>query len=290
VRWVQASAAEFEVLMRREDRRATAFAMVVLGLAVLLPLVLSANSDVWHNTLFFNCGLLAHEVGHRVAMHRHRQRRPWLFFATLFGARHPVHAPGASRAEIFWLHAMPSLSGVLLGGLLLVLAPAIYPLPELLWFALGLVVFSFLSLLPLPLADGGRILDLVFLPRQPLLSCRIQIGALVLVTLVTVLVVMVIAGLVAVPLVMASVHAHRVARARAHRLTTGCVTIDPAGALRAVDEAGFGRLSFRRRCRMAAELLSDPTSPPLMPASTVVLAIVYLGTLVAGAALFGCAG
>ena len=152
--------------MRREDRRATALAMVVLGLAVLLPLVLSANSEAWYKALFFDCGLLAHEVGHRVAMHRHGQRRPWLFFATLFGARHPVHAPGASRVEIFWLHAMPSLWGVLFGGLLLVLVSAIYWLPELLWFALGLVVFSFLALLPLPLADGGRILRSCVLPTS----------------------------------------------------------------------------------------------------------------------------
>jgi len=287
VGWVQASAAEFEVLMRREDRRATAFAMAVLGFAVLLPLVLSANSEAWHNALFFNCGLLAHEVGHRVAMHRHGQRRPWLFLATLFGARHPVHPPGASRAEMFWLHAMPSLLGVPLGGLLLVLAPVIYWRPELQWFALGLVVFSFLSLLPLPLADGGRILDLVFFPRAPLLSYRIQIGALGLVTLVTVLLVMVIGGLVAVPLVVASVNSHRVARARAHRLNTGCATNDPAEALSVVDDAGFGRLSFRKRCRMAAELLSDPTSPPLAPTITLLLATVYLGTLVAGLYLAG---
>jgi hypothetical protein len=280
----------FEAFVRRRDRRAGWLALLVLVLAIVVPIVLYLtrtdwDGEVWRNVVFFDCALLGHELCHRLAMRGHRPR-PRLFLATLFGARHPAHLAAGSRTKLFRLHLMGALPGLLLGAVVLALAEVLYWLPELEWFAVGSVVLGFLSLLPVPLADGGRIVDLVLLPRSPRLSAGLQLGAAIVIILGSVLLMM-IATLVAIPLVVSAVRAHRLARVRAWWWSRSPTpqALDAAGALHAVSEAGYARLAFPRRCRLAAALLTDPVAPPLSPALAVFLAVVYLATLTAAAAI-----
>jgi hypothetical protein len=275
-------AAELEAWMERRDRRATVLAVVALVLAVLLPVALTSISEDWSSVSFFNSALLAHELGHRTAMGW--RGRPALFLATLFGARHPAPGPERSRQALFWLHVMGALPGLVVGGVVRWLEPLLYWLPELQWFALGLVVLGFLSLLPVPLADGGHILDQVLLPRAPLVAFRIQLVAVVVVTLAGILA-MFIALLMAVPLAVALVRARQLARVRARRGPAVPERLDGAGALAAVSEAGYGQFSFARRRRLAAQLLADSTAPPLPATTAILLAAVYLAALAAGPAI-----
>jgi hypothetical protein len=275
-------AAALEAWMKRRERRAPLVAAGALGAAVLVPAALASAHDSWYPAIFFNGAVLGHELGHRLAMGW--RGRPWLLLATLFGAR-PEPAGERSRRALFWWHAMGPLFGFAVAAVILALVPFFRcgPAPE--WFALGLLALGFLSLLPIPLTDGGRIVDQVLLPRSPLRSYRIQLGAVVGVTLAG-LMTMVVVVLVAVPLVVAAVRGRRVARVRASHAAAGSPPLDPAAALAAVREAGYGQLSFPRRRRLAAALLTGATAPPLPPATVALLAVVYLAALATGPLLF----
>lgn len=264
---------ELEAWLHRRDRRANRLAVIALSLSLLIPVLVVDSGGAWVGSALF-VAVLGHELGHRLAGHR----GPRLHLATLFGVRpHPADGPAA----LFWRQAGSGLVGLLMGALALLVSP-LSRLVWLEWLGVALVGISSLSLLPLPLCDGGQLLDRVFFARAPFVSFSIQLAAVVALTLVAVPAIAVMVVL-PVPFTALAIRGFRVARLRARVLALGLpVAASPAAALEAVAAAGLGELPFARRRHLAAALLAG-VGGPAPPAPTVgALAVVYLAALIAG--------
>jgi hypothetical protein len=186
----------------------------------------------------------------------------------------------ASPGGQFAVHVLGTVPALLGAALLLFPHRSTPPPMWQIWFTAALVTFSLLSLVPIPMSDGGHVLDEVLLPRAPRLSFGLQVGAEVLLTLV--------AGWFVPPLLVsllalapATRRAHRLMRLRERSLEIGVDADTPEQALRVVSDAGFDHLPYPERCSLAAELLAMRPGKPLPAAATAALALAYLLLLAA---------
>jgi tetratricopeptide (TPR) repeat protein len=118
---------------------------------------------------------LLHEAGHFVGMRVFGYRNVKMFFIPLFGAAVSGRRYGAPA----WQEAVVLLLGPL-PGLFLALflaAGGFVPSPDhwLSTFTTMLIVINAFNLLPIKPLDGGRLLDVLFFARQPLLAVGFQV-------------------------------------------------------------------------------------------------------------------
>jgi Zn-dependent protease len=107
--------------------------------------------------------LLLHEFGHYAAMRLFGYRDVRMFFIPFLGAA----VSGEKHAAPAWQQAivllMGPLPGIVVGVLLSILNPAWLTAPA----AFLLIVINGFNLLPIYPLDGGRLLNMLFLSRQP---------------------------------------------------------------------------------------------------------------------------
>lgn len=146
--------------------------------------------------------LLAHELGHSLAMRAFGYRKLSIFFVPLLGAV----ATGQKTGAPPWQQFMIYLAGPLPGLLAAFAFFAWFPETRGVWFEVALIALTlnYFNLLPALPLDGGRIVEILFLGRLPWIRLAFAgIGVILLASVAWVLnsfIAAIIAGLVAMTL------------------------------------------------------------------------------------------
>jgi Zn-dependent protease len=261
-----------QALRALPSRRLFLVWLFVATLAAFIGYLATQMSAAWIAAI--TVVVFVHELGHFLAMKAFGYRDPTIFFLPFLGAATAGEKPDATvREEVLVLLAGP-MPGLLLGLVLLAVAPASGS-PVLTAFAWTFLAINLFNLLPVYPLDGGRIVHRLLLAGSAVADLLFRVLALAALGYFAYRTGDRVLLVVAVVLALALPTAFRTERLRRRLPAGGAAGLEAARRIfRTIHAGGHGALPWSRKLVMARALREGYHAPRAAPGPKVA----WLGT------------